>query len=329
LATLFFVAIMAGAGYYVFSYALQGGETVKVPNITMRPITEASLILAEQGLDIGKQTQVADKNVPKYYIIAQRPEAGKVVRAGRKIYLTVSAGTDSLTPPGLTGKTLQQATDEIYRSSFNIGNVARIENPAPRDTVLAQDPDPSQRVSSAARISLLVSDGQESSNAFIMPELVRRSIQDVAKVIEPLGLKPKPIYVEQPDQPVDIVLDQRPPAGTLVQKGDIVEYSVRASGSVAMPDVQRKTPELTYVVPASWAEREVRVDTVDRSGARSTIFPPKNQFVDGRPMRFASGSTIMIPKISFIDKVTIEIYLDGQLSKSYLFEGDAPPVITP
>ncbi len=329
LATFFFLAVMAGSGYYVFSQVLQGGATVKVPDVTMRPVTEASLALAEQGLETGKQTQVADERVPKYYVIAQRPAGGKVVHTGRKVYLTVSAGTDSLTPPSLAGKTLQQATDELRQSAFNLGNVARVPNAAPRDTVLGQDPDPSQRVSSAARINLLVSDGQESSNAFIMPDLVRRTVQDAAKVIEPMGLKPKPVYVDQADQPVDVILEQRPPAGSMVQKGDVIEYTVRASGSVALPDVQRKTPELTYVVPTSWAEREVRIDTIDRGGARGTIFPLERHFVDGLPPRFASGSTVMIPPISFIDKVTIEIYLDGQLSKSYYFEGDNPPVITP
>ena len=328
-ATVFFLAVMAGAGYYVFAQVLQGGATVKVPDVTMRPVTEASFLLAERGLEIGKQTQVADDRVPKYYVIAQRPSGDKVVRTGRKVYLTVSAGTESLTPPTLVGKMLQQATDEIRRSSFNLGNVARIVSETPRDTVVGQDPDPSRRVSSAARINLLVSDGQQAANALIMPDLLRKPVQEAASVLEPLGLKPKPVYVELPDQPFDVVLDQRPQPGSLVQQGDVVEYSVRPSGSVALPDVQFRTPKLEYVVPTSWSEREVRIDTIDRTGARGTIFPLDQHYVDGLPPRSASGSKVTIPPISFIDKVTIEIYLDGQLSKSYYFEGDSPPVVTP
>jgi serine/threonine-protein kinase len=320
---------MAVAGYWVFTQALQSGASVKVPDVTMRPVTEASLLLSGQSLEIGKQTQVADDRVPKYYVIAQRPEGGKVVRTGRRVDLTISAGTESLSPPDLVGKTLQQATDEIRRSSFNLGNVARIAHGTPRDTVISQDPDATRRISSAARISLLVSDGQISANAFMMPDLLRKSIQEAAQIIEPLGLKPKPAYVELPDQPFDVVLDQRPPAGSLVQQGDVVEYSVRPSGNVALPDVQRKTPELSYVVPTSWFEREVWVYTVDRNGAPTLIYPLERHYVNNQPPRFVSGSKVLIPPISFIDKVTVEIYLDGQLSKLYYFEGDAPPVESP
>ena len=328
-ATVFFLCVMAAAGYWVFTQALQGGASVKVPDVTMRPVTEASFLLAEKGLEMGKQTQVADDRVPKYYVIAQRPAGGKVVRTGRKIYLTISTGTESISPPDLLGKTLQQATDDIRRSSFNLGNVARIAHSTPRDTVISQDPDPTRLVSSAARIDLLVSDGQLSANAFIMPDLIRKSVQEVAQIVDPLGLNPKPMYVELPDQPFDVVLDQRPPAGSLVQQGDVVEYSVRPSGNVALPDVQHKTPELSYVVPASWFEREVWVYTLDRNGVPKMIFPLDRHYVDGQPPRFASGSTVLIPPIAFTDKVTVEIYLDGQLSKSYYFEGDAAPVVSP
>lgn len=320
---------MAGAGYYVFTQALQGGATVKVPDVTMRPVTEASLQLAEQGLEIGKQAQMPDERVPKYYVIAQRPSAGKVVRTGRKVYLTVSTGAGEIAPPALVGKALQQATDEIHRSSFNLGNVARIADAAARDTVIGQDPDATQRVPNGARINLLVSDGQQGAGAIIMPDLVRKNASEVGKILEPLGLKPKPVSVDLADQPFDVVLDQRPQAGSQVQAGDVVEYSVRPSGNVAMPDVQRKTPDLSYVVPSSWSEREVRIDTVDRNGVRNTIFPLERHFVDGLPPRFKSGSQLQIPPIFFVDKVAIEIYLDGQLSKSYFFEGDQPPVIKP
>jgi beta-lactam-binding protein with PASTA domain len=245
------------------------------------------------------------------------------------VYLTVSAGADALPPPALVGKTLQQATDEIRRGSFNLGNVARIADTAPRDTVIGQDPDVSQRLPNAARINLLVSDGQQSAGPFLMPDLVRKTVAEATAILDPLGLKPRPVFVDLSDQPVDVVLDQRPPAGSQVQRGDMVEYSVRPSGELALPDVQRKTPELSYVVPASWSEREVRIDTVDRNGTRNTIFPLERHFIDGLPPRFKSGSQVQIPPIYFTDKVTIEIYLDGQLDKSYYFEGDAPPVITP
>jgi beta-lactam-binding protein with PASTA domain len=50
LATVFFLAVMMGAGYYVFMETLSGGAQVTVPKIVGLPVTDASYRLVEQGL---------------------------------------------------------------------------------------------------------------------------------------------------------------------------------------------------------------------------------------------------------------------------------------
>ena len=327
-ATAFFLAVMAGAGYYVFYESLKGGAYVEVPDVTLRPITEASYKLAEEGLEIPKPKMIADKQAPKYYVISQRPAPGKVVRTGRKVFLTVSAGTESLAPPNLIDKPLAKAEEEIRRTSFALGTVARVQNAAPRDTVLAQDPAPVRLVSASTRINLLVSDGaSETKPAFIMPDLVGMPVGDVDAALTPYGIKAKPNPVEMPGQPFDVVLDQRPAAGTLVQEGDVVTYDVYASGSVQLPDARRYV-QIEYVVPHSWFEREVRLDTIDRNGKRETQFPLERHYVNGMPPKFRSGARIKSPPIGFIEKMTVEIYLDGQLAQTYVYEAENEPVIT-
>lgn len=325
-ATVFFLAVMAGSGYYVFNEALRGGAHVEVPDVSGRPITEASFLLASKGLELGEQKMLPDNRVPKYYVISQRPNAGKVVRTGRRVFLTVSAGTAALTPPNLVGKTLEKAEEELRKSSFGLGTVARLPHVSARDTILAQDPAPERMTPDGTRINLLVSDGF-ATRAFIMPDLVGKKVDEVLGILAPLNVKPVPNAVAMPDQPVDVVLDQMPPAGTILQEGDRVVYSVNPSGEVTMPDAQRWTQEIAYVVPNSWFEREVRIDTVDRNGVRTTLFPMEQHYVDGAPPRFTSGYTIVIPPVSFIDKVSVEIYLDGQLAQSYTYEGDREPAI--
>jgi hypothetical protein len=83
-----------------------------------------------------------------------------------------------------------------------------------------------------------------------------------------------------------------------------------------------------YTVPHSWFEREVRLDTIDRNGVRATAFPLERHYVNGMPPKFRSGYKITFPTLSFIQKMTLEIYLDGQLAQTYLYEGDNEPVIT-
>ncbi|HRT20266.1 MAG TPA: PASTA domain-containing protein [Candidatus Hydrogenedentes bacterium] len=328
LATVFFLAVMAGTGYYVFNYLLSGGAYVKVPDVTLRPITEASLMLAQQGLEVGGQTQVADDHVPKYHVIVQRPAAGKVVRGGRKVYLTVSAGNESLTPPDLVGKTLTEAAEILRQTSFTLGAVARIAHSSPRDTVLAQDPAPTRLVASNTVIGLLVSEGRRAGNAWIMPDLFHKPVQEVLQILAPFGVKPVPNIVNQPDQPMDVVLDQQPAAGSLIQEGDRVVYSVRPSGTIALPDVQQKA-NISYVVPPAPFDREVRIDAIDRNGTRVTLYPLERQYVNGEPPRLAPGSSLVLPPVSYVDKMAVEIYVDGQLAESRFYENGAEPIVTP
>jgi len=151
-ATVFFLAVMVGAGYYVFNETLSGSEYVRVPNIARRHVTEASYLLAERGLEMGKLKEMPDERIPKGHVIAQRPSAGKVVRTGRRVYPTVSSGTQMVPAPSFLRRTLKEAREAIQQLPFALGTVARIPHATPRDTIIAQDPAPLQRIRSGGRI---------------------------------------------------------------------------------------------------------------------------------------------------------------------------------
>jgi hypothetical protein len=141
-----------------------------------------------------------------------------------------------------------------------------------------------------------------------------------------MGVLPVPNRSDAPDAPVDVVLEQQPAAGTQIRQGDTVFYTVKASGSVSLPDARRRV-NVVYAVPQSLRPREVRVDTIDRNGVQQTVFPRPRDFVEGAPPTFASGFTITIP-ISFVGEMTVEIYLDGAKAQSLYYKDEAEPVIT-
>ena len=58
LATVFFIAVMAFAAYFVFNELVKGGGYVNVPDIVGLNITKASNELASVGLEIGSQNLV-------------------------------------------------------------------------------------------------------------------------------------------------------------------------------------------------------------------------------------------------------------------------------
>jgi len=326
-ATVFFVAVMAGAGYYVFTEALSGGDPVRIPNVARRHVTDASYMLAERGLEMGKLKEMPDDRVPKGHVIAQRPPAGRVVRTGRKVDLTVSAGTQMMVAPNFLRRTLKDARDEIQQLPFAMGTVARIAHPKQRDTIIAQDPSPPARVLRGGKIHFLVSEGPSPLSSF-MPDLRGKPAEDVQRILAPLGVLPIPKRVEEgpPDVEQDIVFDQRPPVGTVIHKGETVYYYVWASGEVSLPDARRRV-EVAYTVPQLTQPCELRIDVI-RDGERETRFPRRQDYVDGAPPKLVSGQTVTLQDEPFVDEMTVEIFLDGEKVQSHYYKGDARPVIT-
>lgn len=325
-ATACFLVVMAGAGYYVFNEVLAGGEYVAVPDITRRHVTDASYRLAEAGLELGKLKEMPDERVPKGYVILQRPKAGKVVRTGRKVYPTVSSGTKMVQAPNYLRRTLAEVRDEILQTPFLMGTVARIHHEdLPRDTVIAQDPEPPRKAESGGRIHFLVSAGP-SLRTYLMPDIVGKPVQEVLQLLADIKARAIPNRVQNPGEPVDQVLAQDPAPGTLIPEGATVQYDVQPSGEVPLPDARRHV-RVSYTLPQALVPQELRVDTVDQHQVRQTVYPRRRDYVNGEPPQLPPGSRVTIP-ISFLDELTVEFFLDGVKVESRLYRGSAEPIVT-
>lgn len=323
LATFFFLLVMAASGYYVFNETLSGGQHVPVPDIQGMPIDKATLLLAERGLELGKQVQVPHPSLPKYSVISQRPAPGKIVRTGRKVYPTVSMGADYMRAPDLTNKSLKDASAELAQSNFRMGSVARIPHKTPRDTVLAQDPPPGATLPGQGSISLLVSGGSDQRNAF-MPDIRGLSVQQMLAILAPYNVTPVPREVLMEDAPVDVVLSQNPAPNAPIVDGQAISYDVRPSGNIAIPDARYKT-DVYHPMDFDWDEGDVRVDLLDLRGNRQTVWPPQTPSTGQPPRHYAAGQRLKIP-VTYVQEATVEVYYKDKLVESYYLAGGAEPV---
>ncbi len=322
MATAFFVLVMAGAGYYVYSEALSGGQHVTVPDITDMPITEAALLLAEQGLEMGKQTQVPHATAPMYQVITQRPEAGRVVRAGRKVYPTVSLGADFQTAPDLRRINLEEARKTLSSSRFTLASVARIPSEMPRDTVLGQDPGPGRSIPAGGNVHLLVSAGHGEANNF-MPDIRGMKIADMEKVMAPYGVQLIKQESDLPDAQEGVVLDQEPAPDTMIYQGQVVTYFVKSASGEGEEGMTFET-EVRHVMSYDWYDRDVRVDIVDHAGGRTTLWRKAPAFDANAQATYVSGSAIRLT-VPYTKEAMVEVYVDGRMEKSYYLRNGRPP----
>jgi serine/threonine-protein kinase len=324
-ALVVFLLVMAGAGYYVFMYAIEGGQHVAVPAIVEMPVTDAAALLGERGLEMGRQTQVPHPTIPKYYVISQRPMAGKVVRTGRRVDTVVSMGQDFLKAPDVRNMTLEDARRAVTQARFRVGSLARIPSDAARDTVLAQDPPAGGELSSQGDIHLLLSAGTQRASD-LMPDLRGMKITDIAAVMAPYGVTLVANETDIPDAPLDVVLAQNPLPDTLIYPNQLVNYDYRPSRETVAP-TQRFQADVRHQMPYDWYGRDVRVDLLDRSGTRQTVWRKPPSFDDVSRGTYVAGAAVGLP-VTYIDEAVVEIYVDGKVEASYrLKAGGAPEVL--
>lgn len=320
MATAFFLLVMAGAGYWVYSEALGGGTHVQVPDITDVPITEAAFLLAEQGLELGKQTQVPHPTAPIYTVISQRPEPGRVVRAGRKVYPTVSMGADFQTAPDLRRIHLEDARKTLQSSRFSIASIARIPSDLPRDTVLAQDPGPGRSIPAGGSVNLLVSGGQGEASSF-MPDLRGMKVEDAENAMKPYGVQVIRQEMESPDAAEGVVLNQEPAGDTMIYEGQVVTLFVKAA---TKEEEQTFETEVRHVMAYDWYDREVRVDVVDNNGVRSTLWRKAPAIDANARATYIAGAAIRLT-VPYTNEAMVEIFVDGQREKQYYLKNGRPP----
>ena len=316
---------MLGAGYYTYTFALKGGGHVAVPNIVDRPITEAALLLTERSLELGRQVQAPHPSIPKYYVIAQRPAAGRIAREGRRVNVVVSRGQDFLRAPDLAGKMLDDARREILASRFRVGSIARIPEDLPRDLVISQDPPAGGELPDQGEIHLLVSAGSDRPSA-LMPDLRGIPITDIEDALEGFEVMLVPNEVDIPGAAPDVVLGQNPAPDTLIYQNHIVTYDYVPSASSIAPSM-RYEATVRHQMFYDWFGREVRVDVVDRMGNRQTVWSKMPEFDAASQQTYVTGTAIRVPVI-YIAEATVEVYIDGILEASYLLKDGNPPIKT-
>jgi len=130
-----------------------------------------------------------DDNIPEGSIIDQFPEAGTMVKKGRRIAVTVSRGNEVAVIPPLRRLTERQARAELRRSGFTVGRVRRsFSAHHPQDEVIESFPPSGTAISRAMEVELVVSRGARPTHGEV-PNVIGESLSEARKAVEESGLK--------------------------------------------------------------------------------------------------------------------------------------------
>lgn len=264
----FFVIIFGGLFTILFIPPIEGG--VKVPNVIGKDFGTAFDILVSSNLRV-KMTPRFSHEVPPGYVLDQRPSPGSRVKLGRQVELFISQGRTKVVVPDLKGLTVLDAKDAISHfqdplgmGGLRLGHIAYVHsNEVKEGIVLAQSPLAMSKVNRGTPVNLLVSLGPWPSS-FEMPNLTGMKLEEALEKALDLGLVINRIEeVADSKVPVDVVINQAPPEGYLVKKGDLIDLTVSKGGGreVKAEEVKPKAkPE--EIKPEEVKPEEIRPEKV-------------------------------------------------------------------
>lgn len=157
------VAIGLLCGIVYGGYRMWQDQTppaVTVPDYREKSRDTAAQLLARRGLKLVVASEVYDPKRPADTVIKGDPPAGKQVRAGREVLVTISKGQEPIKMPDLTELDLQRARQIIERSGMKLGQVAdQYHDTVPKGYIISQYPEAGQPFRRSESISLTVSRG--------------------------------------------------------------------------------------------------------------------------------------------------------------------------
>lgn len=278
--TLLIVLLGAGSGWW---FSSGPGGLNFIPNLTSRTADEAQVTLSNLKANIA----IAEENsatVAKGLVIRTDPAAGSFFFGGT-ITVYVSSGPRLVNAPNLLGLNLAEATAEIVKAGFSLGEVTSAFNEAPLGKVFDYLGADGNQIPETSKINLSVSLGA-------IPVVAGLEQEAAVAAIQAVGLKINEITEDYSDTiAAGQVISLIPQSEPLGKNGTVNLVVSKGPNIVTVPNMIGQTVLAAKAALESLGLRVV-VNT-DQLTTRWGVVPVKRQSAAaGTQMRVGDSITI-------------------------------------
>ena len=217
---LFIFLIIFFMSAIVSSQLVLKGEVATVPKIIGKTLEEAKKALDRKRLSIVKKGEQFDNQRAQGTIIFQDPAPGSKVKYYKAVKVIVSAGSEMIIIPRLTGKNFETINQVLSDASLRKGKTSYVHNTKySAGRIIAQYPPAFEEAGRNFYVSLLVSQGGEEEK-YIMPDLIGKEAETIIVRLKELGFNvadKRQKYYPHLNTP-GIITNQTPHPGFPVQK---------------------------------------------------------------------------------------------------------------
>jgi eukaryotic-like serine/threonine-protein kinase len=197
-----------------------------VPKVVGLDVSQAEKILDDSNLVAVIGDTTYDQSVPKGHIILQKPNAGEIVKVGRRIYLFVSGGEPVVSVPNLKGKSIRDAKFALERLGLSLGQIEDVPSNNPKDMIFDQQYAAGTSLQRGQSVGVTMSVGN-GEGLLTVPDLMGKSLVEAEKVLADSSLNIGKInYQRSYSLLPNTVVDQYPSKGSKVNPGTSIDLFV-------------------------------------------------------------------------------------------------------
>ncbi len=221
-----------GGGYLISTSVLfpappPPGDLTRVPDLSGQRVEDASSLLAELGLSIHPVDSLRHPSFSEGTIVGQSPLPGQLVLVGDTLQVSLSLGPETRSVPDVVRLRADRARMVLEATGFQV-TVDSVESGRPRGTVIFMSPEPGTEATVPRGVFLTVSRGPPMVE---MPLLLGLQEEEALLVLDSLGLTVSDIQSRfRFGRDQGLVVEQEPPAATLVERGSAVRLVVGRRG---------------------------------------------------------------------------------------------------
>ncbi len=211
----------------VMPWYVKLGAVETVPSVVGLRLEDARKRLEKLGFEVKKGEPRFDDRYPAGTVVMQLPYGGQQTKQGRRVYLTISRGSELIPMLELTGMPLREARINLMRNGFDIGEVTYDHNDTiMKDRVFSQSIPATVPTRPGTIVNVIISSGP-TTRMTMMPNLLSLDIDVARQRLENAGLVLGVVrYKTDPSYVLNSVIEQAVAPYQQVAQGAAVDLTV-------------------------------------------------------------------------------------------------------